>query len=56
MRLQRCFFCGEFCRSRTGESFTPCVLRSIAVFSAARLALNMPGQAMGAGGANGCQE
>ena len=45
-------------------SFTQYVKRSIAVFSAARLALNIPCQAMGAGrvgrgdrksGANGCQ-
>ena len=46
---------GDFCRSGTGESFTPCVLQSIAVFSAARLALNIICRAMGAGGVNGCQ-
>ena len=43
------------CRSGTGELFMPCVLRSIAVFPAARLTLNMPCQAMGAGGMNECQ-
>ena len=52
------------CRREIRESFTSYVLRSVAVFSAARLALNMPCQAMGAGraargdrksGANGCQ-
>ena len=32
--------CASTCRRGTGESFTSCVLRSIAVFSAARLALN----------------
>ena len=44
------------CRSGTGELFTSCVLRLIAVFFAARLAVNMPCQTMGAGGVNGCKE
>ena len=52
------------CRREICELFTPYLLRPIAVSSAARLAFNMPCQAMGAGraargdwksGANGCQ-
>ena len=59
MRLQ-VFFLGwmtwaSTCWKGTCESFTPYVQRSITVFSAARLALNMSCQAMGAGGANECQ-
>ena len=38
-----------YSRSGLGELLTPCVSRSIGVFSVVRLALNMPCQAVGAG-------